>query len=197
MLRVLDLYYKVKIFQLETCTSRTRLVLQSCDFSARAGNLYFTLTQQANWNQNTILRDPAIGQGLDLNKGPFEEQVRTPKRLKVLKPHQGQERLSPLDQGEKGSYEMHSRNGCFSKWTPLGCFPFAPCLEPTRRGTLRSYNAEKPFHTQENWPHFTTKARASSRLWGNNPGVWLDPRKQTQNHGAPRWKRDKQGLQIQ
>ena len=35
-LRVLDLYYKVAIFQLklEACTSRVRLVLQSCDFSS-------------------------------------------------------------------------------------------------------------------------------------------------------------------
>ena len=41
--RVLDLYYKVAIFQLEleACTSRVRLVLQSCDFSAGAGNLHF------------------------------------------------------------------------------------------------------------------------------------------------------------
>ena len=43
VLRVLDLYYKVAIFQLEleACTSRVRLVLQSCDFRAGAGNLYF------------------------------------------------------------------------------------------------------------------------------------------------------------
>ena len=34
--RVLDLYYKVGIFELEMrkCTSRTRLVLHSCDFRA-------------------------------------------------------------------------------------------------------------------------------------------------------------------
>ena len=34
MLRVLDLYYKVAIFQLEleACTSRMRLVLQKCNF---------------------------------------------------------------------------------------------------------------------------------------------------------------------
>ena len=60
MLRVLDWYYKVATFELEleTCTSCTRLALQSCDFPetctsrailvlqsrdfpARAGNLYF------------------------------------------------------------------------------------------------------------------------------------------------------------
>ena len=36
VLRVLDLYYKVAIFELELrkCTSRSRLVLQSCDFRA-------------------------------------------------------------------------------------------------------------------------------------------------------------------
>ena len=36
VLRVLDLYYKVGIFELELrkCTSRTRLVLQRCDFRA-------------------------------------------------------------------------------------------------------------------------------------------------------------------
>ena len=35
---MLDLYYKVAIFELELrrCTSRTRLVLQSCDFRAGA-----------------------------------------------------------------------------------------------------------------------------------------------------------------
>ena len=43
MLRALDLYYKVAIFELEMrkCTSRTGLVLQSCDFragSAKARN---------------------------------------------------------------------------------------------------------------------------------------------------------------
>ena len=34
VLRVLDLYYKVAILELELwkCASRTRLVLQSCDF---------------------------------------------------------------------------------------------------------------------------------------------------------------------
>ena len=42
VLRVLDLYYKVAIFELEMrkymrkCTSRSRLVLQSCDFRAGA-----------------------------------------------------------------------------------------------------------------------------------------------------------------
>ena len=43
MLRVLDLYYQVAIFELELrkCTSRTRLVLQSCDFRAGAAELYF------------------------------------------------------------------------------------------------------------------------------------------------------------
>ena len=61
MLRALDLYYKVAIFQpelvlraldlrctaaivqleLKTCTLRTRLVLQSCDFRAGAQNLHF------------------------------------------------------------------------------------------------------------------------------------------------------------
>ena len=40
MLPVLDLCYKVSIFELalRKCTSRTRLVLQSCDF--RAGALW-------------------------------------------------------------------------------------------------------------------------------------------------------------
>ena len=43
VLRVLDLYYKVAIFELELrkCTSLTRLVLQSCDFRAGAAELYF------------------------------------------------------------------------------------------------------------------------------------------------------------
>ena len=43
MLRVLDLYYKVAIFELELrkCTSRTRLVLQSCDFRAGDAEVYF------------------------------------------------------------------------------------------------------------------------------------------------------------
>ena len=60
VLRTLDLHYKVAIFKLEletctsrarlalqscdfakTCTSRTTLVLQSCDFPASAGNLHF------------------------------------------------------------------------------------------------------------------------------------------------------------
>ena len=40
MLRVLDLYYKVQL-ELEAYTLPTRLVLQSCDFRAGAGNLYF------------------------------------------------------------------------------------------------------------------------------------------------------------
>ena len=39
---VLDLYYKVVIFELEMrkCTSRTRLVLQSCDFRAGDAEVY-------------------------------------------------------------------------------------------------------------------------------------------------------------
>ena len=43
MLRVLDLYYKVAVFELELrkCISRTRLVLQSCDFRAGATEVYF------------------------------------------------------------------------------------------------------------------------------------------------------------
>ena len=43
VLRVLDLYYKVAIFELELrkCTSRTRLVLQSCDFRAGDAEVYF------------------------------------------------------------------------------------------------------------------------------------------------------------
>ena len=43
VLRVLDLYYKVAILllELEACASRVRLVLQSYDFQAGAGNLYF------------------------------------------------------------------------------------------------------------------------------------------------------------
>ena len=43
VLRVLDLYYKVAIFELEMrkCTSRPRLVLQSCDFRAGAAEVYF------------------------------------------------------------------------------------------------------------------------------------------------------------
>ena len=60
MLRVLDLYYKVAIFELELrkctsrtrlvaifelelrkCTSRTRLVLQSYDFRAEDADVYF------------------------------------------------------------------------------------------------------------------------------------------------------------
>ena len=43
VLRVLDLYYKVAIFELELrkCTSCTRLVLQSCDFRAEAAEVYF------------------------------------------------------------------------------------------------------------------------------------------------------------
>ena len=42
MLRVLDLYYKVAIFELELrkSASRTRLVLQSCDFRAGAAEVY-------------------------------------------------------------------------------------------------------------------------------------------------------------
>ena len=62
VLRVLDLYYKVAIFELELrkctlrtlyykvaifelemrkCTSRTRLVIQSCDFRAGDAEVYF------------------------------------------------------------------------------------------------------------------------------------------------------------
>ena len=43
VLRVLDLYYKVAIFELEMrkCTSRNTLVLQSCDFRAGAAEVYF------------------------------------------------------------------------------------------------------------------------------------------------------------
>ena len=43
VLRALDLRYTAAIVQLEltTCTLRTRLVLQSCDFQAGAQNLYF------------------------------------------------------------------------------------------------------------------------------------------------------------
>ena len=44
VLRVLKLYYKVAIFQLELqkCTSRITRVLQSCDFPAGAAEMYFT-----------------------------------------------------------------------------------------------------------------------------------------------------------
>ena len=44
VLLVLDLYYKVAIFELELrkCASRTRLVLQSCDFRSGAAEVYFT-----------------------------------------------------------------------------------------------------------------------------------------------------------
>ena len=44
VLRVLDLYYKVAISELELrkCTSRIRLVLQSCDFRAGAAEVYFS-----------------------------------------------------------------------------------------------------------------------------------------------------------
>ena len=43
VLRALDLYYKVAIFELELrkFTSQTRLVLQSCDFRAGAAEVYF------------------------------------------------------------------------------------------------------------------------------------------------------------
>ena len=43
VLRLLDWYYKVAIFELEMrkCTSLTRLVLQSCDFRAGAAEVYF------------------------------------------------------------------------------------------------------------------------------------------------------------
>ena len=43
VLPVLDLYYKVAIFELEMrkFTSRTRLVLQSCDFRSGAAEVYF------------------------------------------------------------------------------------------------------------------------------------------------------------
>ena len=43
VLHVLDLHDKVAIFELEMrkCTSRTRLVLQSCDFRAGAAEVSF------------------------------------------------------------------------------------------------------------------------------------------------------------
>ena len=43
ILRVLDLHDKVSIFELELrkCTSRTRLVLHSCDVRAGAAEAYF------------------------------------------------------------------------------------------------------------------------------------------------------------
>ena len=43
VLRVLDLYYKVAVFELKLrkCTSRTRLVLQGCDFRAGDAEEYF------------------------------------------------------------------------------------------------------------------------------------------------------------
>ena len=46
ILRVLDLHDKVAIFGLEMrkCTSRTRLVLQSCDFRAGAAEVYVAYT---------------------------------------------------------------------------------------------------------------------------------------------------------
>ena len=69
VLRVLDLYYKVAIFQLELepCTSRTRLVLQSRDFPARARSLYFaylcfayytytTKSRYSSWSWKPVLR---------------------------------------------------------------------------------------------------------------------------------------------
>ena len=46
-LRALDLHFKAAIFQPElgTCTSRTILALQSCDFPARAGKLHTSCTR--------------------------------------------------------------------------------------------------------------------------------------------------------
>ena len=45
VLRVLFFYYKVANFELELwkCTSRTRVVLQSCDFPAGAAEVYFAI----------------------------------------------------------------------------------------------------------------------------------------------------------
>ena len=62
VLRVLDLYYKVAIFELELrkCTSRTCLVLQSCDF--RAAEVYFaylsctTKLRVSSWKCGSVLR---------------------------------------------------------------------------------------------------------------------------------------------
>ena len=49
-LRALDLYFKVAILQLE-------LVLQSCDFPARAGNLYFAYRVAIySWSWKPVLR---------------------------------------------------------------------------------------------------------------------------------------------
>ena len=64
VLRVLDLYCLVAICQqeLETCTSRTLHVLQSCDFPARAANLYFahqtctTKLRFSSWSRKPVLR---------------------------------------------------------------------------------------------------------------------------------------------
>ena len=64
MPRVLDLYYKVAIFELELrkCTSRTRLVLQSCDFRAEDAEVYFvyytctTKLRFSSWRCGSVLR---------------------------------------------------------------------------------------------------------------------------------------------
>ena len=47
MLRVLDLYYKVAIFQLELwkCTSRARVVPQSCECPTGAAEVCFVVTR--------------------------------------------------------------------------------------------------------------------------------------------------------
>ena len=64
MLPVLDLYYKVAIFELEMrkCTSRTRFVLQSCDFRAGAAEVFFaywtctTKLRFSSWSYGSVLR---------------------------------------------------------------------------------------------------------------------------------------------
>ena len=64
VLRLLDWYYKVAIFELEMrkCTSRTRLVLQSCDFRAGAAEVYFlyqtctTKLRLSSWSCGSVLR---------------------------------------------------------------------------------------------------------------------------------------------
>ena len=64
VLRILQLYYKVAIIQLELrkCTSRTTLVLQSCDFPAGAAEVYFayyacaTKLRCSSWSCASVLR---------------------------------------------------------------------------------------------------------------------------------------------
>ena len=64
VLRLLDLYYKVAIFELELrkCTSRTTLVLQSCDFRSGAAEVYFsyytctTKLRFSSWRCGSVLR---------------------------------------------------------------------------------------------------------------------------------------------